>query len=133
MPYNDLAKQRDYQNRWMQKRRTEWLSAHGPCKTCGSDIDLMVKYTDPESKVEHKVWSWAEDRRLAELAKCHVLCKTCHHAKVTEENGFLLGHGANGYRYNKCRCAICLEAHVEVKRLKAISAKKCRLKRKGIS
>lgn len=32
-------------------------------------------------KINHRVWSWAEARREAELAKCQILCHDCHVAK----------------------------------------------------
>jgi len=82
VPYRDKEAQREYQRRWMARRREDWLSANGPCVKCGSWDDLEVDHIDPSKKVSHKVWSWREDRRLEELAKCQVLCRNCHYAKT---------------------------------------------------
>jgi len=86
MPYKDKAKQLAYQNAWMQKRRQDWLDANGPCVDCGSDENLEVDHVDSEDKVTHRVWSWREDRRLAELAKCIVRCNVCHKIKSAKEH-----------------------------------------------
>jgi 5-methylcytosine-specific restriction endonuclease McrA len=86
MPYIDHAKQNEYQRKWLAVRRTAWLAANGPCVTCGSVEDLQVDHRDPALKVDHKVWSWSEERRAAELAKCQVLCKQCHLEKTVTES-----------------------------------------------
>ena len=66
----------------MARRRAEWMTAHGPCVDCGSWDDLQVDHVDASTKVTHRVWSWAKDRREAELAKCAVRCVRCHDAKT---------------------------------------------------
>lgn len=48
------------------------------CFACGSREDLELDHVDPLEKIDHRIWSWAEARRLAELAKCQVLCHACH-------------------------------------------------------
>src|SRR5262245_32847749 len=73
-----------YQSRWAQARRAVWLRAHGPCR-CGSWDRLQVDHIDPRTKVSHRVWSWADERRLAELAKCQALCYDCHAKKSSVE------------------------------------------------
>lgn len=83
MPYADPDAQRAYQNAWMQRRRREWIDANGPCVDCGSEEHLEVDHRDATQKVTHRVWSWSEPRRLAELAKCVVRCHDCHVAKTT--------------------------------------------------
>jgi hypothetical protein len=47
---------------------------------------LELDHVDPALKVSHRVWSWARERREAELAKCQVLCHDCHVAKTAEGN-----------------------------------------------
>ncbi len=82
MPYKDRAKQRAYQNRWVQQRRSEWLAANGPCSKCGCDKDLRIASADPKNAVSHRVWSWRKEKREAVLAMCVVLCLDClrkHH------------------------------------------------------
>src|ERR1700756_2219169 len=86
MPYTDRARQSKYQAEWMQKRRQEWLDAHGPCIDCGSTENPEVDHQDYSKKVEHRVWSWSKGRRDAELAKCVVRCRPCHYAKTSREH-----------------------------------------------
>ena len=79
-------KQRESRKSWyrsvVKKRRADWLKANGPCVQCGSLNDLEVDHIDPATKIHHGVWSWREDRRIAELAKCQVLCSKCHLKKT---------------------------------------------------
>lgn len=82
MPYSDPEKQREWDRQWMARRRSEWMTAHGPCVDCGSWSDLQVDHVDASTKITHRVWSWAKDRREAELAKCAVRCVRCHDAKT---------------------------------------------------
>lgn len=92
-----------------QARRDTWLKENGPCKRCGSIEELQVDHIDPFLKVDHKVWSWSETRRMSELAKCQVLCKPCHIQKTIEENGWNILHGGTRYRQG-CRCDVCKNA-----------------------
>ena len=73
---------REYQARWVRNRRLTWLKEHGPCVQCGSWDDLELDHKDPTQKVTHNVWSWSQERRDQELAKCQVLCEECHKQKT---------------------------------------------------
>lgn len=84
MPYKDPSKQSSYQNEWLKNRRLKWLVENGPCIRCGSAEDLQVDHIDAGAKVTHRVWSWSNARRAAELAKCQVLCRSCHSRKTAE-------------------------------------------------
>lgn len=86
MPYKDPDKQREYQRKWLQKRRQEWLEENGPCIDCGCWDDLEVDHIDPELKDTHRIWSWTKERRDAELAKCVPRCKPCHLQKTVVEH-----------------------------------------------
>lgn len=111
MPYVDHNVQRGYQNAWIKQRRERWLAEHGPCVSCGSWDELEVDHRDPERKLTHRVWSWSESRRLAELAKCQVLCRSCHRAKTSAEQSRPIVHGrACTYDKRRCRCAPCRAA-----------------------
>lgn len=107
--------------RWYEKRDA-WLAANGPCVRCGSSERLEVDHIDPSGKLDHKVWSWAEERRLVELVKCQVLCFLCHRLKTNEERGWNL-HGEVRYQMG-CRCQVCERVHakklrtIELKRMK---------------
>lgn len=67
--------------RWMAKRRATWFEGKS-CTSCGSQTDLELDHIDPSKKVDHKVWSWSDERRKRELAKCQVLCHDCHVIKT---------------------------------------------------
>jgi 5-methylcytosine-specific restriction endonuclease McrA len=90
MGYLDPEKQRAAQAAWYQsvvrQRRTDWLAKNGPCRKCGSSDRLEVDHINPADKVSHAVWTWSDERRAAELAKCQVLCKPCHLRKTVAEN-----------------------------------------------
>lgn len=117
MPYADPEKQRKFNREWLQKRRRAWIKKHGPCK-CGSRKSLEVDHIDRTTKVSHRVWSWRQERRDAELAKCEVKCKKCHTAKSGREVGLLLRkpliHGTrNAYDTYQCRCEVCKSAYAK--------------------
>ena len=108
MPYKDKAIQNAYQNQRLKRRRIQWLVDNGPCVECGSWEELEVDHKDRSTKVDHKVWSWSQQRRDEELAKCQVLCKTCHRNKTNNELRRPITHGAsNGYKKHGCRCELC--------------------------
>lgn len=85
MPFDETEQKRRYQREWLIKRREAWLEKNGPCARCGSWKELQLDHKDSGKKVSHKIWSWNEKRRTAELAKCQVLCSGCHRLK-TEAN-----------------------------------------------
>lgn len=85
MPFKNTQDRLAYQRRWQRERRAEWIAENGPCAICGGIDSLQVDHRDPTEKVSHRIWSWAPARRLAELAKCQVLCRPCHVAKTRRE------------------------------------------------
>jgi len=121
MPYKDPAQQRAYQREWMARRRAAWLAENGPCVDCGSWDDLQVDHIDPQAKVSHRVWNWADARRLAELAKCAVRCRQCHDEKTNEQGRrkrfCKRGHDTwidgrdSEYRCHQCRVEFDYPAH----------------------
>lgn len=84
MPYADREAQRAYQREWCRRRRLEFLDGRW-CVHCGeTDTEkLEIDHIDPKTKVSHRIWSWSEDRRKAELKKCQVLCHACHETKTS--------------------------------------------------
>lgn len=113
--------QREYMRRWIAKRRFDFFSDKN-CIQCGSVENLELDHIDPRTKVSHSIWSWSESRRLAEIAKCQVLCQTCHKQKTRDQypitNGFAVHqHGTiNMYESQKCKCEPCRAAkHVRTK------------------
>lgn len=107
MPYKDKEKQKEYARQWVAKRRAEYF-ADKTCIKCGSIDKLELDHIDPSIKVTHRIWSWSQQRREAEIAKCQILCEDCHQEKTNRD--FKAGHGTfTMYKKNKCRCAICLK------------------------
>lgn len=102
---------RAYQREWIRQRRARWLAENGPCQFCGSIDRLEVDHIDPALKISHNLWSWSAPRREAELAKCRVLCYSCH--KKRHE----CSHGTRRrYSVFRCRCAACTLANTLAKR-----------------
>ena len=74
----------DYQNAWMQRRRSLGIKIlGGKCEACGATTALEVDHVNPDTKVSHRIWSWSWNRILRELAKCQLLCHDCHLKKTT--------------------------------------------------
>lgn len=101
-------KKREYQREFMRRRRVAYLSDKS-CVVCGSTERLEVDHIVPEEKVSHKVWSWAKERREAELAKCQVLCYDHHAEKTREDRKARRKHGRTLYNHG-CRCSVCFVA-----------------------
>ena len=120
MSYKDKSKQKEFQRKWMAKRREDWFTANGPCIKCGSFEDLELDHIDRLQKVTHNIWSWSAKRQLEELSKCQVLCKICHVKKTWDE----IGRAPCGTisRYKDCRCDLCKAANTE--RMREYRAKK---------
>jgi hypothetical protein len=78
-------KKREYARKWMANRRSEYFKDK-KCVECGSTEHLELDHIDPETKENHAIWSWSEERRNKELKKCQVLCKKCHREKSNKEN-----------------------------------------------
>jgi 5-methylcytosine-specific restriction endonuclease McrA len=114
MPCKTQEQQREYQRIRAANRRAKWLEENGPCEDCGGSEKLEVHHRDPKEKISHNVWSWSTSRMLEELAKCSVLCNTCHkkHSAKQRKDSAKLVHGTlNAYRIFKCRCKICISAY----------------------
>lgn len=112
VPYSERREyQRDYQRKWMAARRLDFFTGKS-CARCGSTKNLELDHIDPATKVSHRIWSWSEVRRQAELAKCQVLCHSCHQHKSTEQ--LPITHGYQAFRHGTpnmyrqgCKCGFC--------------------------
>lgn len=102
----DMDNYRAYQREYCAKRRRAWL-ADKCCVRCGAIEDLQVHHIDPALKISHNVWSWKEEKRLVELAKCEVLCGGCHRALHCNARK---KHSLSRYLAG-CRCETCKEAY----------------------
>lgn len=111
MPYKDPERQREYQREWIASRRRKYLKDKC-CLVCGSTKDLELDHIERNNKIDHRIWSWSQERFQEEILKCQILCKEHHREKTTAE--IEPGHGTDS-RYTshiyKCRCVDCKEAH----------------------
>ncbi len=103
---------REYQRKWLAARRAEHFQDKC-CVVCGSIEQLELDHIDPDEKKYHPAALWGMSRtnpnRIAELAKCQVLCLEHHKAKTKEWWATKANHGRT--LYNKgCRCEICFKA-----------------------
>lgn len=118
MAYADRDKQREYQRQWVAKRRAAWFDTQH-CAWCDSHDRLELHHVDPKKKVAHAIWSWSEQRRAAEIAKCIVLCQSCHdraHAEARRIEAELTHPCGTIHAYWRgCKCAGCLAARREYK------------------
>lgn len=89
MPLTGDAK-RDYQRKWIAKRRADFMEDKS-CEHCGATENLELDHIDQTTKISHSIWSWSEPRRLAEIAKCQILCNDCHKIKTKESRDFSFG------------------------------------------
>ena len=115
MTYATRSEQQKYQREWCAKRRVAYL-ADKSCVECGTRQSLEVDHIDPGQKVTHRIWSWSDERRAAELAKCQILCTTHHKAKTRADRP-VPPHGTIS-RYggiHKCRCDLCRRANADRK------------------
>lgn len=107
-----------YMNDYIKRRRYKWILENGPCQKCGSTEDLEIDHIDRTTKsVETKhIFVLKQETREAELAKCQVLCSSCHLDKTSLENR-RFSHGTlAAYQRYRCRCYTCSKFHKEYRR-----------------
>lgn len=129
-PAVNSGKCREHYNEYMNTYRRErhrrvktWAVEHlgGCCTQCGATRDLEFDHVDPLSKtldVSVAFTRWSRQRLLDELAKCQLLCPSCHDAKTVEQGswwGVEHGGGASGKR--NCPCVPCKTRKSEYQRL----------------
>lgn len=106
MSSKDLEKQRKYSREWVAKRRESFFEDKS-CINCGTNSELELDHIDPSQKVSHNIWSWSEEKRNEELAKCQVLCHACHKDKTRRQNGWKKhkpGCSKRSSRGWRCKC-----------------------------
>lgn len=77
-------------NAYRHRNRRAWIESQGGrCAVCGSTDSLEVDHKDPAEKEISPTYLWVmgpnNPRRIAELAKCQVLCVGCHRGKSGRE------------------------------------------------
>lgn len=119
MPYADPERQKRAQREWVAKRRRAFFDDKH-CEACGTVADLELHHRDPNRKVSHSIWSWAEARRLVEIAKCRVLCGGCHsrfHSEARRVEAELRNPCGTYAAYKRgCKCESCRAANREYQR-----------------
>lgn len=100
-------------NRYYARKEELVCRLGGKCVKCGKTNDLQFDHIDPSSKsftITSEVW-WRKDLD-SEIAKCQLLCRSCHELKSILERGNKVAVGTHGtlssYRY--CRCDVCKKA-----------------------
>jgi hypothetical protein len=108
MPMATVEAQREYQRRWVARRRATYFMDK-VYADCGTGEDLQLDHRDPSKKVDHKIWSWSQERRAAELEKCQILCASCHWKKTLKSDRKRAEHGSGQIYQLGCRCQRCKE------------------------
>ena len=115
----ERAYQREYQlARYHRRRAAAVAQLGGRCVRCGSTDDLDFDHVDPGTKrftIAARLVSVTENVLQAELAKCQLLCRSCHVEKTRAEQRTRVHGTASMYRRGEdgvsgCRCGPCLEA-----------------------
>ena len=123
MSYKDQNKRREYARLWIAKRRADFF-ANKSCIKCKSKEKLELDHINPSTKISHNIWSWSEERRLAEIKKCQVFCYACHQIKTMKQDRKQTEHGKIAmYRHYGCRCELCKVAKLQ-------DSRRCSEKRK---
>ena len=100
--------------RYYRLRNEAIISLGGKCKICGSRERLELDHISKETKeIEvSQMLSVSLDRFWKEVAKCQLLCKSCHSDKTIDDLGRKKAKGNHGtiscYRY--CKCDLCKRA-----------------------
>lgn len=100
--------------RWDTRRKAGIEKLGGKCVKCGATERLDFDHVDPSTKsftIGRKT-SCSEKLFEEELAKCQLLCKTCHEEKSLTDRETVSAKSSHGtlssYRY--CKCDVCKAA-----------------------
>lgn len=93
-----------YQLAWIKQRRLDWIRENGPCARCGTWENLEVDHRDARDKLYNVtvLWSLAlnNPKRIVELAKCQVLCESCHQWKTKARKEYIRGEACSQAKIN---------------------------------
>ena len=108
MPYRNPNDKADRKRRVVSGRKAVYMKE---CAWCKSTEMLELHHVDPNTKVTHRVWDLSEDRIKDELAKCIVLCSSCHKAETARQRRSAMDHGTRTMYDVGCRCDDCRGAN----------------------
>jgi 5-methylcytosine-specific restriction endonuclease McrA len=90
MPYKNPDEQREFQRKWVQKRRKKHMDGK-KCAMCGkpvsaktADLDHKKPHGNTE-KIDHRLWSLKDSKRKKKLKGMQVLCRACHKKKTAKD------------------------------------------------
>jgi hypothetical protein len=100
------------QREWVASRRRDYIIRRGGCcENCESTLNLEFHHRNPEEKITHKIFSRTAVFIEAELAKCELLCRSCHRkSSVHKHKPMRHIHGTTTEYRRGCRCTDCWEA-----------------------
>lgn len=116
------AYHKEYQlKRYHRRRNAAILQLGGKCISCSSYEELELDHINPKDKLFSiaKLWGLSEEKWQSEIAKCQLLCKTCHIDKTRKDNGHDSRHTHGTYacyRHGGCRCKLCKNANREAQK-----------------
>jgi len=88
MPYKNPSKQREFQRKWVAKRRADHFRGK-KCANCGKPVGPHTADLDHKkakmNRTGHKIWSREKKDRSKEIAKTQILCKACHKKKTARQ------------------------------------------------
>lgn len=89
MPYKNRSDINAMVSRIKARNRREAIAMlGGKCQhvDCDETENLHFDHIRREDKISHRIWVWSRTRRLAEIAKCQLLCIYHHVEKTSAEN-----------------------------------------------
>lgn len=98
---------------YSEVRRPKMIALLGDaCVKCGSVDDLHFDHIDPALKSFNIKSNMSPNNPevRAELAKCQLLCRSCHEAKTARENSGFRHGTLYGWMKKRCRCGSCEKA-----------------------
>lgn len=88
MPYKNPGKQREFQRKWVAKRRSDHFKGKH-CANCGKAITSKTAELDHKkakmNRTGHKIWSREKKDRTKEIKKTQILCTACHKKKTARQ------------------------------------------------
>ena len=115
------AYMREYMAKRYQLRRRQAIEfLGGKCAWCGSIEELEVDHIDRTNKSFEiaDMYGLSEEKYMAEVKKCQLLCNKHHKEKSVIERGGIpaKGHHGRPSSYKYCKCEVCLEARRKYQR-----------------